>query len=128
MSEKWINDMVDFEREVCHKILSDIPHIPDKETKEIRMMLIREEVKETLDAMEVGDLVEIGDGIADSIVVLIGTALHYGIPLDDIWDEVHKTNMAKKDGPIREDGKRLKPAGWQPPDVKGILIAHGMRG
>ncbi len=39
------------------------------------------------------------------------------------WDEVHRSNMAKVGGPIRGDGKRLKPEGWTPPDVAGVLAA-----
>lgn len=29
--------------------------------------------------------------------------------------------MLDADGPVREDGKRLKPDGWTPPDIKGVL-------
>lgn len=39
---------------------------------------------------------------------------------DDIWQEVHKTNMAKATGPV-VNGKKMKPEGWCPPDIKGIL-------
>jgi len=37
------------------------------------------------------------------------------IPLADFFDLVHESNMAKLGGPLRSDGKILKPAGWQPP-------------
>ncbi len=30
--------------------------------------------------------------------------------------------MAKADGPLREDGKRLKPEGWEPPQLKNMLL------
>jgi hypothetical protein len=32
--------------------------------------------------------------------------------------------MAKVGGPVRPDGKKLKPEGWQPPDIAGILRAQ----
>ncbi len=41
---------------------------------------------------------------------------------------VYQTNMAKLDGPIREDGKQLKPEGWQPPDIEGELRRQGWKG
>jgi predicted HAD superfamily Cof-like phosphohydrolase len=45
--------------------------------------------------------------------------------LDEVFKEVHRSNMAKLvDGKVirREDGKILKPAGWTPPDIKGVLF------
>lgn len=40
-----------------------------------------------------------------------------GVELAPFFEEVHRTNMLKADGPIREDGKRLKPPGWKPPRI-----------
>lgn len=36
------------------------------------------------------------------------------------WDEVHRTNMLKAAGPV-VNGKKMKPEGWQPPNIQGIL-------
>lgn len=44
-----------------------------------------------------------------------------GLDLFPFYEEVHKTNMAKLGGPKREDGKQLKPPGWQPPRIAEIL-------
>jgi predicted HAD superfamily Cof-like phosphohydrolase len=70
-----------------------------------------------------GDLVEAIDGMCDLLCVVYGTAAEFGIDLAPFWDEVHRTNMAKAGGPVREDGKRLKPPGWTPPDIAGVLAA-----
>jgi predicted HAD superfamily Cof-like phosphohydrolase len=48
-----------------------------------------------------------------------------GCDLDPFFREVHRTNMAKVGGPIRADGKRLKPEGWQPPRIREMLIERG---
>lgn len=93
---------------------------------ELRQNLIEEEFDELMDAINHRDMIEAADAIADCIVVLIGTALEFGIPLPEVWDEVHRSNMAKVDpltGDVRyrDDGKVLKPAGWTPPDLKSIL-------
>lgn len=45
--------------------------------------------------------------------------------LDPLWQDVHRANMAKTTGPVRADGKRLKPEGWQPPDIAGVLRVQG---
>jgi hypothetical protein len=84
---------------------------------ELRVKLIREEAKETCDAIEAGDLVEAVDGICDLIYVTIGAAIEFGVDVEPVFDEVHRSNMAKLGGPTREDGKTLKPPGWTAPDV-----------
>jgi predicted HAD superfamily Cof-like phosphohydrolase len=48
-----------------------------------------------------------------------------GIPFRAVFKEVHRSNMAKldKNGTVlrREDGKVIKPEGWTPPDIAGVL-------
>ena len=36
--------------------------------------------------------------------------------------EVHRTNMEKRNGSRRADGKWMKPAGWQPPCIAEMLV------
>ena len=124
MSKDWYQDIVDFHR-ATGTLISKRPTFPLPVVQGLRLKLIREELEEVVDAIFNDDLVEIADGIADSIVVLLGTAVSYGIDMRPVWDEVHKTNMAKVGGPKRADGKVLKPEGWKPPDVKSILIEQG---
>lgn len=92
----------------------------------LREDLIDEERFEFSDAAQKRDLTAAADALADIIYVCIGTALEFGIPLAEVWDEVHRSNMAKVDpatGKVvrRADGKILKPKGWTPPDVAGVL-------
>lgn len=88
---------------------------------ELRVALIREEAKELCLAIEAGQLIPAIDGMCDLIVVTYGTAVEFGVDLEPFWNEVHRTNMAKKGGPTREDGKKLKPDDWQPPNLESIL-------
>jgi predicted HAD superfamily Cof-like phosphohydrolase len=102
------------------------PELPPIEERTLRTNLLREEVNEYLDAEWEDDIVEIADALADIIYIACGTAVSYGIPLDRVFAEVHRSNMAKLvDGkPIRrEDGKVLKPEGWTPPDTKGAIFS-----
>jgi len=121
MSKDWYQDIVDFHKEVMLDNFTTHPHLPDQRLKNLRARLIEEEVGETLRAMTEGNLVGIADGIADSIVVLLGTAVTYGIDMRPIWNAVHETNMAKKGGSIRPDGKKLKPEGWTHPDIERLI-------
>jgi predicted HAD superfamily Cof-like phosphohydrolase len=54
-----------------------------------------------------------------------GTALTYGIDLDSILREVHRSNMSKLDSdgkPLtRDDGKVIKSGQYFPPDIVSVL-------
>lgn len=97
---------------------------PQVRRPELRASLIEEEASETCAAMRGGDLVESIDGLCDLLCVTYGAAVEFGVNLAPFWDEVHRTNMAKVGGPLREDGKRLKPPGWTPPDIAGVLARN----
>lgn len=126
---------------------SEGPKVPSDERVRLRASLIVEEVFETLEAMfecsfhvslEVVkeriahavvkvDMVAFADGLADTNYVVAGTFLEFGIDDAAIAAEVHRANMTKVGGPIREDGKKLKPAGWTPPDIEGELRKQGWK-
>ena len=92
---------------------------------ELRANLIDEEAREYVDASDGQDMVEMIDALCDILYVTYGAASAMGIDLEPFFAEVHRTNMAKlgPDGKpiLREDGKGLKPPGWTPPDIAGIL-------
>lgn len=87
----------------------------------LRADLIAEEAGETCAAIILGDLVGAIDGLCDLLCVTYGAAIEFGVDLGPFWDEVHRTNMAKVGGPVREDGKIGKPSGWVGPDIAGVL-------
>jgi predicted HAD superfamily Cof-like phosphohydrolase len=95
------------------------------EVRELRLRLISEELDELRAALEGGDLVGVADAIADLLYVVYGAAVTFGIPIDEVFAEVHRANLAKLDarsGPVeRDDGKLLKPDDWMPPDIGAIL-------
>lgn len=129
------------------------PRELDRDRLELRLKLIAEECLELLDAAGywlVGrdtsgkpliaraveqstgplrdasfDMVEVADALGDIDYVVQGMRIELGIDGAPIAAEIHRTNMLKTTGPIREDGKRMKPEGWLPPDIRGLLIAQG---
>ena len=116
-------DVKEFQTAVGQNI-GQAPAFPDGKERKLRMDLMLEEVKEYMEGEEKNDLENIAKELADIIYIVCGTAASYGIPLDRVFDEVHRSNMAKLvDGKVirREDGKILKPEGWTPPDIKSIL-------
>lgn len=100
---------------------STIGHTPEIRDAELRAALIFEEAKETIEALRSGDEVEVIDGLCDLLYVTFGTAVAMGVDLDPFFAEVHNSNMSKLGGEKREDGKVLKPEGYRPPDIKGLL-------
>ena len=118
--------VVDFHDRVVGLEYPQAPMLIAEDRKQLRIKLMTEELlEELIPAMEAGDMVEIADGLADTLVVVYGTAAEYGIDIDEVFDEVHASNMAKAGGPTRADGKKLKPEGWQPPNVYNVLIEQG---
>lgn len=119
----FYTDVRDFHQAFGQRI-GEKPELPNKEERKLRMKLLAEEYSELVVAEYNDDLVEITDALADIIYIACGTAVSYGIPLDDVFTEVHRSNMAKLvDGKVirREDGKVQKPEGWTAPDVKSVL-------
>jgi predicted HAD superfamily Cof-like phosphohydrolase len=119
----FYTDVKDFHQAFGQRI-GEKPELPDREERILRRNLITEEFNELTDAEYANDLVEIADALADIIYIACGTAVSYGIPLDDVFAEVHRSNMAKLvDGKVilREDGKIQKPEGWTAPDIRSVL-------
>ena len=90
---------------------------------DLYLNLIDEEVEELKEALEAHDRVEQLDALIDILVVTIGAIHSGGFDGEGAWKEVMGTNFAKVDsftGKVtkREDGKVLKPAGWQAPKLK----------
>ncbi len=89
--------------------------------------LIDEEYNEELkEAIANCDPVEIVDALTDILVVTIGALHSMGADAEGAWKEVMRTNFAKIDkdtGKVRkgEDGKVLKPLGWEPPNLKEFV-------
>ncbi|MBY6272936.1 MAG: hypothetical protein CW346_12075 [Bacillaceae bacterium] len=97
------------------------PEFPPDEVLALRDRLIQEEFDEYREAVAKRDLVKAADSLADLTYVVLGTAVALGIDLRPVFAEVHRTNMLKEGGATREDGKILKPPGWEPPQIAPLL-------
>jgi predicted HAD superfamily Cof-like phosphohydrolase len=94
------------------------------EQAQLYMNLIKEEFEETAKAFDEEDLVEVADGLADMVWVIMGMCNSMGIDFDKIWEEVKSSNMSKfVDGKfIKNDvGKIMKPETYFKPNIKKAL-------
>lgn len=83
--------------------------------------LIVEEYAEFCEAVIDNDDTEKADACFDMIWVIIGYMRSRGWDCNEIWNEGAKSNLSKIDPTTglvrrREDGKILKPEGWQEPN------------
>lgn len=97
------------------------PDLTDYRVNNLRMRLIDEERRELLGALADDDVLGVADALADLMYVVIGSALQWGIPLERVFAEVHRSNMTKRGGDKRADGKILKGPNYSPPDLSFVL-------
>lgn len=95
----------------------------------LRYDLINEEVNELDEALfdETGELrqdidkVEVADALGDILYVVLGAAEAWGIDINRVFSEIHRSNMTKEGGGRRADGKILKGPNYSPPDLSFVL-------
>ena len=111
------------------------PRIPSATVLQLRERLLDEEfseMKEVLARLQAiagqpqreegaDQLAAFVHELTDLLYVTYGAILACGVQPDAIFAEVHRANMEKRSGPRRPDGKQLKPPGWQPANVLGMI-------
>ena len=120
---------MDYQKDVEDFMLAGEQDLPDfmgleSEQANLYMNLITEEFTETLEAFTNQDKVEVADGLADMVWVIMGMASTLDIPFDDVWNEVKASNMSKfVDGKVikNADGKIMKPDTFFEPDIAKVL-------
>lgn len=101
-------------------------HIPEA-IKAVRKVVLEEEVKELYEAVATENIIESAKELADVMYCVLGTVHALGLAekFEEIFDEVHKSNMSKLDENgkpvVREDGKILKSTLYTEPNIKKIL-------
>lgn len=111
--------------------LPDKPALVPLDVAIFRYEFLQEELNELFLALSAAELDQIADALVDLVYVAMGTAIVYGLPWQELWDEVQKTNMAKERVKNLHDSKRghrfdvIKPDGWVPPDLNRVLADFG---
>jgi predicted HAD superfamily Cof-like phosphohydrolase len=116
----------EFMEKFGHPVYDTPQLIDDPAWEQMRLDLIEEEFNELKDAVKARDLVGIADALGDLEYVVNGMALGCGIDLPAVVKEIHRSNMTKL-GPngkpiYREDGKILKGADYEPPNLERVLF------
>lgn len=89
-------EMVTDFNEVLGQGVATTPRIPSLAQCRLRASLIAEEaVKELSTALDKRDLIGVADAIGDALVVVYGAANDCGLDADEIFAEIHRSNMSK---------------------------------
>lgn len=109
----------------CDHITPNVPSEPSA-LSDLYKSLIEEEYAEFQAACDANNDVEQLDACFDMIWVIVAYAKTRGWDIDKAWDEGAKSNLYKIDqlsGRVlrREDGKILKPRGWEPPNFSKFV-------
>lgn len=103
-----------------------IPTIPPTPEIELGRELLEEELREFFTAAYECNLLEVADGLGDLLYSVIWLGLIFGLPTEEIFNEVHRSNMTKlgKDGkPLRgPTGRVLKGPNFEVPCLAEILL------
>lgn len=115
----------------CDQIISSPPGL-NVETH-MWSTLIHEEYNELHDALALffstptaNALASVAKEAIDLVYVVSGLCNNLGFDSDAVFRAVHASNMSKIDktlGKVRKraDGKVLKPEGYEPPDILGVI-------
>lgn len=99
--------------------------ISDQNNGDVRLYrtwLMTEELYEVVISQQKGDEVLYADALGDLTYVVLGSAITDYIPLNEIFMEIHKTNMNKKKK-VKEDIRmRDKGNEWKPPDIEAAIM------
>lgn len=113
----------DFHRKFEILIRTSPANLTD-ETQQLRVRLIQEEFDELKESMATGNLASVAKEMADLLYVVYGTAVSYGIDMEPVFQEVHRSNLSKVGGYKRADGKWMKPPTYSPAKLEPILEAQ----
>ena len=100
----------------------DLKYRPIEEVKELAITLLKEEFGELMEAFHKEDPILIAKELADLLYVTTQALNRLYDDPQEIWRRVNQSNLSKFgfDAEIREDGKLLKSASYEPPDLNFI--------
>ena len=130
-TSRWFDQVKAFTEAMGQPVGEDISK--ERDLLKMRTKLIEEEAKEAAQETLWEDALgnpqinkaDLTKELADLLYVTIGFAVTFGLPLVEVFERVHQSNMSKlgEDGkPIyREDGKVMKGPNYQPPQLDDLF-------
>jgi len=132
-------DVKDFNKKFGLMVHDKPTHLTTRKLSE-RIEFMYEELSEFEESAQVNGVVNgeavyqdmegMADALVDLVYVAIGTAVMMGLPWQQLWDDVHRANMAKVLGATKRNHRvdLMKPEGWVGPKTSEILTQAGYAG
>ncbi len=116
---KYLRDTANVMLRVAKKMEDAMSN--EQDPRFLRTQLMIEELGETILGLANCDEVETLDGLSDLTFVTTGTAIAFGLPIVEGFDEVCDSNLTKS--PRKEDDVRLRDKGpdYVPPNMERVL-------
>ena len=110
--------------------INKVPTLIDKELGLVRHKHTSKELDELEKAIKEDDLIGIADALGDLKYFIDGTGVAYGIDLEEIENEIHRSNMTKdRPYPFQYvDAKAVKGKNYSPPNLKAIIESQTKKG
>ena len=106
--------------------VAETPTMVDWEMRQQRYAFMREELEEYMRAAENANFVEIADALADLLYVTLGTAAVFGIDMQPVFSEVHRSNMTKTPlDPVTKKGG--KGPGYEKARIADVLLMQSTK-
>ena len=109
--------------------VKEYPEWPNRETLDLRLELIQEEVAELIAGAAQKDFENVTKELVDILYVVYGMGLSMGVDLNICFNEVHRSNMSKlENGKVlyREDGKVMKGKNYTPPNLNRLIKQYAI--
>jgi len=99
----YLKKVEEFHKTFNHPVLEE-PQLAPINRAQLRIALLKEELRELEEAIENNDLIEVADALCDLQYVLSGAILEFGLKdkFDEMFDEVQRSNMSKACQTIEE--------------------------
>lgn len=104
--------------------INNHPTIVPIELYSVREGHTYDEMKELKEAVDDKNIFKIADALGDIIYFIYGTAVAYGIDMEDVIAEIHRSNMTKDKPEGGGDKKAVKGKNYTPPNIGIILLGQ----
>jgi len=84
--------------EMVDMLICKKPTNPSGGMRLFKVKTIQKKLDKLKNAFQVNDLIEMADALGDLLYIVYGVGVSLGIDLEPVFNEVHRSNMTKKDG------------------------------